>query len=56
MRWFYMLLTGTVIAGIALVAERLMGVHRPAPLQAMVGAGLIIIVVSLFGFLSKHRD
>lgn len=56
MRWFYVLLTAIVIAGLALVIERLTGGHRYALVQAIVVAALVVIFISLLGFLSKLRE
>ncbi|HUV04245.1 MAG TPA: hypothetical protein VMX94_03980 [Armatimonadota bacterium] len=55
-RWFYVLLSAIAIAGAALVVERLTGSQRPAYVQAIVAAALVVIFISLVGFLSKLRD
>lgn len=56
MRWFYILLIATGVAGVALALDRYMGSPRHSVVQVVVGAALFVIFVAYLGFLSKLRD
>lgn len=56
MRWFGILIVAVVIAGLALAVERLTNWGRPAHIQFIVALALVVIVVSLLGFVSRLRD
>lgn len=55
-RWIVLLFIGIVIGGIALALDRILNLHRGPVVQAVVGASILVVLISFLGFMSRYRE
>ena len=56
MKWFYVILIATAVAGIAIAVARLTHTVRSTGTQIIVAAAVAVILIALLKFMSKLRD
>ena len=51
-----LLFIGIFIGGTALVLDRIFNLHRGPIVQAVVGASILVVLISFLGFMSRFRE
>ena len=55
-RWIVLLFVGIVIGGTALVLDRIFDLGRGPIVQAVVGASILLVLISFLGFMSRFLE
>ncbi len=54
--WVVLLFIGILVGGAALVVDRIGNLDHPVWVRAVVGASILVVLISFLGFMARYRE
>jgi hypothetical protein len=54
--WVLFLFIGILVGGATLVLDRILNLGQPAIVRAVVGASILVVLISFLGFMARYRE
>jgi hypothetical protein len=54
--WVLFLFIGILVGGATLVLDRILNLGQPMIVRAVVGASILVVLISFLGFMARYRE